>query len=198
MGVLADPAKLSRSRHLALIAMLFAVGMTFIDQTIVAIAAPSIQAHLDLTRMGTQWVINAYLLALAATLALGGRLADVIGPRRMVVIGIVGFAGASALCGATPHGSAAEPWLITFRAIQGISGAIMIPAAIAVVVAAYPIHERGKALAVFFAVSGALTAIGPITGGYLTQWTWRAIFWINIPVAVVALLLLARSHVTST
>jgi len=196
---LASPAELatpSRGRRLALITMLFAVGMTFIDQTIVAIAAPSIQAHLDLTRMGTQWVINAYLLALAATFALGGRLADVIGPRRMVVIGIVGFAGASALCGATPHGSAAEPWLITFRAVQGISGALMIPAAIAVVVAAYPIHERGKALAVFFTVSGALTAIGPIAGGYLTQWTWRAIFWINIPVAIVALVLATAANLS--
>ena len=83
--------------------------------------------------------MNAYLLALAATFALGGRLADVLGSRRMVVIGIVGFAGSSALCGATPNGPLAEAWIITFRVLQGVSGAVMIPAALAVVVAAFPI-----------------------------------------------------------
>ena len=93
-----------QSKNLALVAMLFAVAMTFIDQTIVAIASPNIQSELDLSRAGSQWVVNAYLLALAATFALGGRLADVLGAKRMVLIGIVGFAGSSALCGATPKG----------------------------------------------------------------------------------------------
>ena len=181
----------SRSRYVALLAMLFAVAMTFIDQTIVAIAAPTIQSELALSRTTTQWIVNAYLLALAAVFALGGRLADVIGARRMVVIGIIGFAGSSALCGATPTGSAAAPWIITCRAIQGAAGALMIPAALAIVVAAFPVRERGRALAIFFGVSGGLTAVGPIAGGYLTQWTWRAIFWINIPVAVLALVLTA-------
>jgi EmrB/QacA subfamily drug resistance transporter len=179
----------SRSKNLALVAMMFAVAMTFIDQTIVAIASPNIQSELSLSRGGTQWVVNSYLLALAAAFALGGRLADVLGHRRMVVIGIVGFAGFSALCGATPKGSFAESWIITFRALQGVSGAIMIPAALAIVVGAFPIQERGRALAIFFGVSGGLTAIGPILGGYLTQWTWRAIFWINVPVAIIALVL---------
>jgi len=185
----AGTGALRAKKNLALAAMMFAVAMTFIDQTIVAIASPNIQSELSLSRGGTQWVVNAYLLALAATFALGGRLADVLGRRRMVLIGIVGFAGFSALCGATPKGSIAEPWIITFRALQGVSGAIMIPAALAIVVAAFPIQERGRALAIFFGVSGGLTAIGPILGGWLTQWTWRAIFWINIPVAVAALVL---------
>jgi MFS family permease len=100
-----------QSKNLALAAMMFAVAMTFIDQTIVAIASPNIQSELSLSRGGTQWVVNAYLLALAATFALGGRLADVLGHRRMVVIGIIGFAGFSALCGATPKGSFAESWI---------------------------------------------------------------------------------------
>jgi EmrB/QacA subfamily drug resistance transporter len=183
------------SKNLALVAMLFAVAMTFIDQTIVAIASPDIQEHLSLSRSGTQWVINAYLLALAATFALGGRLADVLGHRRMVLIGIVGFAGFSALCGATPTGSIAETWIIVFRALQGVAGAIMIPAALAIVVAAFPIQERGKALAIFFGVSGGLTSVGPILGGYLTQWTWRAIFWINVPMAIIALVLTAMATI---
>jgi len=188
----------SRSKNLALVAMMFAVAMTFIDQTIVAIASPNIQSELSLSRGGTQWVINAYLLALAATFALGGRLADVLGRRRMVLVGIVGFAGFSALCGATPKGSFAEAWIITFRALQGVAGAIMIPAALAIVVAAFPIQERGRALAIFFGVSGGLTAIGPILGGYLTQWTWRAIFWINVPVAIIALVLTFLATIPDT
>jgi EmrB/QacA subfamily drug resistance transporter len=185
----------SRSKNLALVAMLFAVAMTFIDQTIVAIASPNIQSELGLSRGGTQWVVNAYLLALAATFALGGRLADVLGHRRMVVIGIVGFAGSSALCGATPKGSLAESWIIAFRALQGVAGAVMIPAALAIVVAAFPIRERGRALAIFFGVSGGLTSVGPIAGGYLTQWTWRSIFWINVPMAVIALVLTAMATI---
>jgi EmrB/QacA subfamily drug resistance transporter len=188
----------ARSKKIALVAMLLAVAMTFIDQTIVAIASPNIQSELSLSRTGIQWAVNAYLLALAATFALGGRLADVLGQRRMVVIGIIGFAGSSALCGATPSGTGAQAWITAFRALQGVSGAIMIPAALAIVVAAFPLHERGRALAIFFGVSGALTSIGPIAGGYLTQWTWRSIFWINVPVALLALLFTARAGITSS
>ena len=187
----------AKSKNLALVAMLFAVAMTFIDQTIVAIASPNIQVELDLSRSGVQWVVNAYLLALAAGFALGGRLADVLGSKPVVLAGIVGFAATSALCGATPKGSLAEVWIIVFRALQGLSAALMIPAALAVVVASFPIAERGRALAVFFGVSGGLTAVGPIAGGYLTQWTWRAIFWINVPIAVLAVVLTLMAGIHS-
>ena len=189
--------KVAKSRYLALIAMLFAVAMTFIDQTIVAIATPRLAEELSLSRGGSAWVVNAYLVALAAGFAFGGRLADVLGSKRMVLIGIVGFAVTSALCGATPKGSFAETWLVLFRALQGLSAALMVPAALAVVVAAFPITERGKALAIFFGVSGGLTAIGPIAGGYLTQWTWRAIFWINIPVAVIAVVVAVMAGINN-
>src|SRR5690349_21917483 len=182
-----------RSRSLILTAMIFAVAMTFIDQTIVSIAAPTIQHDLGLSSSGMQWAINAYLLTLAAFFAFGGRLADIAGHRRMVVLGVIIFAGASALCGATPRGSAAEAWLVAFRALQGAGGAIMFPAAIAIVVVTFDLRSRGRALALFFGIAGALTAIGPITGGYLIEWTWRAIFWINIPVALIALALIAIS-----
>jgi EmrB/QacA subfamily drug resistance transporter len=183
-----------RPKGLILTAMIFAVAMTFIDQTIVSIAAPTIQHDLGLSASGMQWAVNAYLLALAATFALGGRLADTNGHRKMVVIGVILFATASALCGATPHGGAAEAWLVTFRAVQGVGGAIMFPAAIAIVVVTFDLRSRGRALALFFGIAGALTAIGPITGGYLIEWTWRAIFWINIPVALIALALIAVSR----
>src|SRR5579872_6454028 len=182
-----------RSRSLVLAAMIFAVAMTFIDQTIVSIAVPKIQSELGLSSTGVQWAVNSYLLALAALFAFGGRLADTVGHRRMVVLGVIIFAGASALCGATPRGSAAEAWLVAFRALQGVGGAIMFPAAIAIVVVTFDLRSRGRALALFFGIAGALTAIGPIVGGYLIEWTWRSIFWINIPVALIALALIAIS-----
>jgi EmrB/QacA subfamily drug resistance transporter len=180
-------------RNLILAAMIFAVAMTFIDQTIVSIAAPQVQRELHLTNTGVQWAVNAYLLSLAALFAFGGRLADTVGHRRMVTLGVILFAGASAMCGLTPKGSLAEAWIVTFRVIQGAGGAIMFPAALAIVVQTFALRERGKALAIFFGIAGGLTAVGPILGGYLTQWTWRAIFWVNIPVAIIALILIAIS-----
>ncbi len=178
------------NKNLVLTAMVFAVAMTFIDQTIVAIAIPKIQSELSLSATASQWVINGYLLALSALFAFGGKIGDVFGRRRMVVIGVVGFAVASACCGLTPKGSAAAAWIISFRVVQGATAAIMLPPAVAIVVATFPLRERGRAMAIFFGVTGGLTAIGPIAGGFLTQWTWRAIFWVNIPVAIVALVLI--------
>src|SRR5688572_27367945 len=176
--------------------MIFAVSMTFIDQTIVALAVPELQRDLGFSATGTQWIVNAYLLSLSALFAFGGRLADIAGHRRMVIVGVVIFAGASALCGATPTGDIAEAWMIVFRAIQGAGAAIMFPAALAIVVAAFPVSERGRAMAIFFGITGALTAVGPMAGGYLTEWTWRAIFWINVPVAIIALLLTAQAKLS--
>ncbi len=182
-----------QSRNLILAAMIFAVAMTFIDQTIVSIAAPEIQKELGLSSTGVQWAINAYLLSLAALFAFGGRLADTVGHRKMVTLGVIVFAGSSALCGLTPKGSLAEAWIVTFRVIQGAGGAIMFPAALAIVVQTFALRERGRAMALFFGIAGGLTAIGPILGGFLTEWTWRAIFWVNIPVAIVALALIVVS-----
>ena len=193
MRIAATNATGAQSRNLILAAMIFAVAMTFIDQTIVSIAAPEIQKELGLTNTGVQWAINAYLLSLAALFAFGGRLADTVGHRKMVILGVILFAGSSAMCGLTPKGSLAEAWLVTFRVIQGAGGAIMFPAALAIVVQTFELRERGKALAIFFGIAGGLTAIGPILGGYLTQWTWRAIFWVNIPVAIIALVLIVAS-----
>ncbi|MFG1810486.1 MFS transporter [Streptomyces sp. NPDC049040] len=181
------------SRNLVLAAMIFAVSMTFIDQTIVSIAVPDIQRELGLSSTGVQWAVNAYLLTLAALFAYGGRLADIAGHRKVVVIGVVVFACASLLCGLTPKGGAAQAWIVAFRAVQGAGGAVMFPAALGIVVQTFALRERGRALALFFGIAGGLTAIGPILGGYLTEWTWRAIFWVNIPVAAIALVLIAVS-----
>ncbi|MFJ3499262.1 MFS transporter [Streptomyces sp. NPDC090135] len=185
-------------QKLALAAMLFAVSMTFIDQTIVSIAAPNITAELGLSASGMQWVVNAYLLSLAAFFALGGRLSDIFGHRRIMLTGTLLFVVSSALCGAVPSGDFALTWLIVFRATQGLGAALMFPAALAVVIAVFPVERRGRALALFFGLSGALTAIGPLLGGWLTAWTWRAIFWVNVPVAVVAIVLTVLARVTES
>jgi EmrB/QacA subfamily drug resistance transporter len=192
------PEARCRSRNLVLAAMILAVAMTFIDQTIVSVAAPTVQRELGLSSTGTQWAVNAYILTLAAFFAFGGRLADTVGHTKVLVIGIVVFATASALCGLTPAGHLAEGWIIAARAVQGMGAAIMFPAALAIVVQTFPLNHRGRALALFFGIAGALTSIGPIAGGYLTQWTWRAIFWVNVPVAILALLFIAIARPTST
>lgn len=176
--------------NLILASMIFAVAMIFIDQTIVSISIPRIQADLHLGGTSVQWVINGYLLSLAALFAFGGKVVDVLGRRRMVIAGILAFAGSSALCGLTPSGPIADAWLIAFRVIQGAGAAVMFPAALSIVISAFPIDRRGRAMAIFFGISGGLTAIGPIAGGYLSEWTWRAIFWINIPVAIISLVLI--------
>ena len=128
-----------------LAAMIFAVAMTFIDQTIVSIAVPNIQRELGLTSTGVQWAVNSYLLALAAFFAFGGRLADTVGHRRMVVLGVIIFAAASAFCGLTPKGGVAEAWIVDLPRHAGLGGAIMFPAALAIVVQTFPLRERGQA-----------------------------------------------------
>jgi EmrB/QacA subfamily drug resistance transporter len=165
-----------------------AMAMVMIDFTIVSISATTIQRDVGLTETGEQWLVTAYALATAAFVALGGRLGDIFGHRRIVVIGVILFASASLMCGLVPDTGIAEPWLIVFRAIQGAAGGLLIPSATVLVLDAFPPEERGKGLATFFIVAGLFTAIGPIAGAYLTQfWTWRAIFWINVPVAMLAL-----------
>ncbi|WP_130798349.1 MFS transporter, partial [Streptomyces otsuchiensis] len=175
--------------------MMFGVAMIFIDQTIVAIAAPSISEEVGLSASGVQWVINAYLLALAAFFALGGRLSDIYGHRRIMLVGTLVFVASSVLCGCVPAGDYAQAWLIAFRATQGFGAALLFPSALAVVVAVFPVERRGRALALFFGLTGALTALGPLLGGWLTDWTWRAIFWVNVPVAIVALTLTALARI---
>jgi EmrB/QacA subfamily drug resistance transporter len=174
-------------------AMILAVSMSFIDQTIVAIASPTLQRDLHLTATQGQWTVNAYTVALAATFALGGKLADTLGRRRMALIGVIGFAVASALCGATPSGAYAEVWLITARVAQGAFAALLVPAAVTTVYATTSLAKRGRSMAAFFGLAGAFTALGPVVGSYLLNWSWRAIFFVNVPVAIaaVALILLA-------
>ncbi|AXX29595.1 export protein [Actinosynnema pretiosum subsp. pretiosum] len=170
----------------ALVGLIIAVSTTTIDQTIVALSAPAIQSGLDLTRDGVQWAVNASLLATAVTFLPGGRLADLLGHRRMALVGITWFGAASPLCGLAPTGAQAGTWLVGARALQGVGCALMFPAAIGLVVRGLPRERRGRAMALLFAVTGAMTSVGPLAGGYLTEWTWRAVFWVNVPLAALA------------
>lgn len=166
-----------------------AMAMVMIDFTIVSISATEIQHDLHLSETAVQWLVTAYALSTAAFVALGGRLGDMLGHKKIVICGVVLFAGSSLMCGLVPDGGdLTVAWLIFFRALQGVGAGLLIPSATVLVLDAFPAKERGKGLAIFFIVSGLFTAIGPIAGSYLTEyWTWRAIFWINVPVALLAL-----------
>lgn len=141
-------------------------------------------------------MVNAYLLALAAFFGLGGRVADLWGPRRAVVAGTPIFVISSVLCGCVPTGDSALTWLVVFRATQGLGAALLFPAALAVVVAVFPVDRRGRARALFFGVTGALAALGPLLGGWPAGRTGRAIFRVDVPVAVVALILTALDRIS--
>lgn len=183
----------STNSRTTLTGLIIAVSMTTIDQTIVALSAPTIETDLGISHAATQWAVNIYLIATAAAFMLGGRLTDVIGHKRMTVIGIIAFGATSLLCGLAPTGQLAAPWLIAARALQGVAGAIMYPAAIGIVVQGFARESRAKAMAIFFGITGAMTAIGPIAGGYLSEWTWRSVFWVNVPLAVAAVIIVGIS-----
>jgi EmrB/QacA subfamily drug resistance transporter len=175
-------------------ALVPAMAMVMIDFTIVSISATTIQGDLHLSDTGVQWLVTGYTLSTAAFVALGGKLGDVIGHRTVVIAGVVLFALSSALCGLVPDNSnLSETWLIVFRVFQGVGGGLLIPSTTVLVLNSFAPAARGKGLAVFFIVAGLFTAIGPIAGSYITEyWTWRGIFWINVPVALLALFEIGR------
>jgi EmrB/QacA subfamily drug resistance transporter len=173
-----------------LLAMSSALALVFIDQTALAVALPAIQRELNLTNSLTQWVINAYLLALSAIILLGGKMGDRLGHKRTYLLGVIIFIVSSALCAVAESGT----WLITMRTLQGIGGAFMIPSTSALVTNAFPDHERGKALGIYVALAAIFLALGPLLGGFLTQiFGWRSVFLINLPVALISILLATTS-----
>lgn len=173
-----------------LLAMSSSLALVFIDQTALAVALPAIQRELNLTNSLTQWVINSYLLALSAIILFGGKIGDRLGHKRAFLFGVIIFVVSSVLSALAESGW----WLITMRAIQGIGGAFMMPSTNALVTNAFPDQERGKALGIYVALAAIFLALGPLLGGLLTQvFSWRAVFWINFPIALISIFLAISS-----
>ena len=168
--------------------------MAFIDGTVVNVALPFLQTNLNATAIGIQWVVEAYSLFLSALLLVGGSLGDRFGRRRIFNLGVVIFAIASALCGMAAN----IEELIAARAVQGIGGALLVPGSLALISSSFNEKERGKAIGTWSGFSAITTAIGPVLGGWLVEhWSWRAAFFLNLPLAV-AVLVISRWKVPET
>ena len=164
-----------------------ASGMVFIDGSVLSVALPKLRAALGADLASIQWVLNGYVLALASLTLIGGALADAHGKARMLSIGCLLFGAASISCALAPS----APWLVAARVLQGIAAALLTPASLALIGATYPKDERNRAIGVWAAASALTTAAGPVLGGWLIEtFGWQAVFWINPPLALVAVGLL--------
>lgn len=169
------------------VAMLANIAMIFIDSSVLPVALPSIQHDLGLSDLGLQWLINAYLLVLTVLLLAGGHLGDRLGKRRVCAFGIATFTLASLLCGF----SNSESWLIMGRALQGLGGSLILPTTSATLIANFPPNERGRIMGLYLGAGSVFLSLGPFLGGVITQYLdWRYVFWINLPIGVIGLILL--------
>jgi EmrB/QacA subfamily drug resistance transporter len=176
------------SPGLTLLAAALGVMMVAIDGTIVAVANPSIQAHLGASLADIQWVTNGYLLALAVTLITIGKIGDRFGHKRVFLTGIVGFGATSAAIGLSGDIAHSITLMIAFRVLQGVFGAMLQPTALALLRNTFPVEKLNNAIGIWGAVIGASTAAGPIVGGLLVQHiNWESCFYVNVPVGIIAL-----------
>ncbi len=167
-----------------LLATVLGSSLAAIDGTVVGIALPDIGRDFHVPLVSVQWVVTAYLLMLASLLVVGGSLGDRFGRRRVFLVGVVWFAASSAACAAAPTAAV----LIATRAVQGAGAALLVPASLAIVQAAYVEEDRGRAIGAWSGLGGVATAAGPLLGGYLvTAVSWRWIFLVNVPLALVIL-----------
>ncbi len=177
----------ARVKQLTLAACIVGSGIAVLDGTVVNIALPTIQRELGGGLAGQQWVSNAYLLTLSSLILVGGSLGDLFGERRVFALGVGGFGVASLLCALAPT----IGFLIAFRALEGVAGALLIPSSLAVIVATFPESERGAAIGTWTAFGAIAAAIGPLGGGLLLGiGSWRWIFLVNLPFVAVCLALI--------
>ena len=171
----------------ALLAAILGSSMSFIDGTAVNVALPVLQRDLNASSASVQWIVEGYSLFLSALILIGGVLGDLFGRRRMFGIGLTLFACASIACGLAPN----VEFLIVARCIQGVGGALSVPGSLALISTSFEGEARGRAIGTWSGASALTSALGPVIGGWLVQsFSWRAVFFINVPLAIVALVLL--------
>jgi EmrB/QacA subfamily drug resistance transporter len=178
-----------RNMKITLAAMTLSSSMILVDQTAVPLAAPHAIIGLHAQISQSQWLMTANILPLAALMVFGGRLGDLFGMRRVFLLGAVIFALATTAMGASQD----IAWAIAARALQGCGAALMMPTALAIVSAVYPDEEKGAALGILAGASAFFAALGPVLGGVLTSIDWRLVFLVNVPLAVVAILLTLKA-----
>jgi EmrB/QacA subfamily drug resistance transporter len=179
----------ARAKTLVLVAAILGTTVVTVDSTVVNVALPAIADDLGGGLAGQQWTSNAYLVTLGSLLLIGGSLGDIFGERRVFALGVVGFGVTSLACALAPT----IETLVLARALQGVAGAALTPAALAVIVANFPPDERGKAVGAWTAWGGIGTVLGPLIGGQLVDGaSWRWIFAINVPIVIVTLILILR------
>ena len=182
------PCSKSRGRWI-LAATILASSMAFIDGTVVNVALPALQTNLNATAADVQWVIESYALLLSALLLVGGSLGDHYGRRRVFVLGVAIFAVASGACGLAGN----IHQLIVARAFQGFGAALLVPGSLAIISNSFSEQERGRAIGIWSGISAITTGIGPVLGGWLIEHvSWRAVFFINLPLAVIVILISLR------
>jgi len=194
-AVAPDQTVTPRRMWWTLIAMCFALFMIMLDNTVVNVALPTMQRDLAMTPSGLQWVLNAYVLVFAALILLGGKLGDRFGRRRMFLVGLVSFTVWSAACALAQT----SEQLILFRALQGTGAALMNPLSLSILVATFPRPRLPQAIGIWAGISGLGLALGPLLGGFLTDTVgWAAIFWINVPIGLIALVVVLLAVREST
>jgi EmrB/QacA subfamily drug resistance transporter len=178
-----------RRKRLTLAATIIGSSMAFIDGSVVNVALPAIQQAMHANAAATQWIVNAYLLLLGALVLTGGSAADLYGRRRIFILGLAVFTMASIACGLSPNTAV----LIVSRAAQGFGAALLTPASLAMLGATFDEHERSWAVGIWAGAGALMSAMGPVLGGWLVDhFSWRAIFLLNIPLAIVAAILALR------
>jgi EmrB/QacA subfamily drug resistance transporter len=185
-------------RWWTLAAVSLGLFMIMLDNTVVNVALPSIERDLGARLSELEWIVSGYALTFAAFLLTGGKLADLLGRRRIFVIGLAVFGGASLACALAPGAG----FLIGARVVQGVGAALMNPATLSIITATFPARQRGTAIGIWVGVSATALAIGPLVGGLLTEHAgWSSIFYVNVPIAAVAIvasfLLIDESRDTS-
>ena len=179
-------APADRGRWLVLVAMVFGLFMPMLDNLVVNVALPTIQRSLGSDISGLQWIIDAYTLTFAAFMLTGGALGDLFGRKKFFMAGLGVFILGSLLCAL----SANIEQLIAFRALQGLGAAMLLPGSLSIITATFTGKERGAAIGIWGAMSGLAIAVGPVVGGYLVEHvSWESIFYINVPVGILGLLL---------